>query len=68
MLILSINLRPTVVASVLMAKAKTKALKTEEQLAEALAPENEQTYPLPDNCVWVRLGSMASHWWWYSNY
>lgn len=43
-----------------MAKAKIKALTAEERLAEALVPENEQPYAVPENWVWTRLGDIAT--------
>lgn len=39
-------------------KKQTKTL--EELLAEALVPEEEQPYELPENWVWVRLGVLDS--------
>ena len=37
---------------------KTTARTTEELLDEALVPEEEQPYPLPEKWVWVRLGAI----------
>jgi len=37
-----------------MAKAKKQTQATEERLADALVPENEQPYDVPENWVWVR--------------
>ena len=39
------------------AKAKKTELTIEERLVEALVPESEQPYPVPDNWVWVRGSS-----------
>lgn len=40
-----------------MAKGKkAQVLTPEERLEQALVPENEQPYPVPDNWVWVKLG------------
>lgn len=40
-----------------MAKVKkTDTLTLEEQLEQALVPEGEQPYPIPDNWCWVKLG------------
>ena len=36
-------------------KKKENALTTEERLAQALVPENEQPYQVPENWCWVRL-------------
>ncbi|MDR1802304.1 MAG: restriction endonuclease subunit S [Treponema sp.] len=36
-------------------KAKRQVLTEEELLAQALVPEDEQPYPIPENWVWVRL-------------
>ncbi len=43
-----------------MARAAKKetSLTTEEKLAKALVPEEEQPYPVPENWCWVRLGSL----------
>ena len=40
-----------------MPKSKTKVLTAEERLAEALVPEDEQPYPVPENWVWVKINS-----------
>ena len=40
-----------------MPKATTRKLTPEERLAEALVPESEQPYPVPDNWVWVKGSS-----------
>ncbi|QKI81084.1 restriction endonuclease subunit S [Kroppenstedtia eburnea] len=40
-------------------KKQTKTL--EELLEEALVPEEEQPYELPENWVWVRLGSVGQY-------
>ncbi len=37
-------------------KAKKETLTPEERLAQALVPEDEQPYNVPDNWVWTRLG------------
>ncbi|MDR2600192.1 MAG: restriction endonuclease subunit S [Oscillospiraceae bacterium] len=44
-----------------MAKTKTKnkTLTEEERLTEALVPESDQPYTVPDNWVWTRLGIVA---------
>jgi len=39
---------------------KSKTLTTEERLAEALVPEREQPYAVPDNWVWTRVGGILS--------
>ena len=41
-----------------MPKKKT-ALTIEERLQQALVPAEEQPYEVPENWVWVRLGSLA---------
>lgn len=41
-----------------MAKKKND-LTLEEKLKNALVPEEEQPYPIPDNWVWTRLGEIA---------
>ena len=43
-----------------MARAAKKEtlLTTEEKLAKALVPEEEQPYPVPENWCWVRLGTV----------
>ncbi len=41
-----------------MSKKKQKSM--EELLEEALVPEEEQPYKVPENWVWVRLGSVIS--------
>ena len=41
-----------------MPKKKT-ALTIEERLQQALVPEEEQPYEVPENWVWVRLGAIA---------
>lgn len=43
-----------------MARAAKKEppLTTEEKMAKALVPEEEQPYPVPGNWCWVRLGSL----------
>ena len=41
-----------------MPKKKT-ALTIEERLQQALVPAEEQPYEVPENLVWVRLGSLA---------
>lgn len=41
-----------------MAKKKT-ALSIEERLQQALVPKEEQPYEVPENWVWVRLGSIS---------
>ncbi len=43
-----------------MARAAKKEtpLTTEEKLAKALVPDEEQPYPVPENWCWVRLGSL----------
>lgn len=41
-----------------MPKKKT-ALTIEERLQQALVPAEEQTYEVPENWVWVRLGAIA---------
>lgn len=42
-----------------VSKKQGKKGKTlEELLEEALVPEEEQPYPVPDNWVWVRLKSL----------
>ncbi len=38
-----------------MAKAKKHALTPEEKLEQALVPESEQPYAVPENWVWTRL-------------
>ena len=45
-----------------MAKAAKKdpALTPEEKLAQALVPESEQPYPVPENWCWVKLESVYS--------
>jgi len=45
-----------------MARGKKNgtALTMEERLAEALVPEEEQPYRVPDNWCWVRVGCLAS--------
>ena len=43
-----------------MPKAKKQALTQEERLAQALVPESEQPYEVPENWVWVELGSAVS--------
>jgi len=40
-----------------MAKAKKQALTTEERLAQALVPEDEQPYEVPENWVWTRISN-----------
>lgn len=40
-----------------MPKKKT-ALTIEERLQQALVPAEEQPYEVPENWVWVRLGSL----------
>ncbi|MFD1708800.1 restriction endonuclease subunit S [Siminovitchia sediminis] len=42
-----------------MSKAKKKQKTMEELLEEALVPEEEQPYKVPENWVWVRLGSIS---------
>ena len=46
-----------------MVKAKKKSIKKElsqdELLAQALVPEDERPYPVPENWIWVRLGSIV---------
>ena len=44
-----------------MAKAAKKdpALTPEEKLAQALVPESEQPYPVPENWCWVTLGNIT---------
>lgn len=42
-----------------MAKKKND-LTLEEKLQQALVPKEEQSYPLPDNWVWTRLGAIAT--------
>ncbi len=44
-----------------MAKAEKKdpALTPEEKLAQALVPESEQPYPVPENWCWVKLGNAS---------
>ena len=43
-----------------MSKKQTKKRKTlEELLEEALVPEEEQPYPVPENWVWVRMGALS---------
>jgi len=46
-----------------MAKTKSKKqdITSEERLAEALVPESEQPYPVPDNWVWVRLPTVCEY-------
>lgn len=39
-----------------MSKKKQKSI--EELLEEALVPEEEQPYPVPENWVWVKLNSI----------
>ena len=41
-----------------MAKKKNN-LTLEEKLKNALVPEEEQSYQIPDNWVWTRLGNIA---------
>ena len=42
-----------------MSRKKKKRKTLEELLEEALVPEEEQPYPVPENWVWVRLGSVG---------
>lgn len=45
----------------MMARAKKKQnLNLEDLLEQALVPEDEQPYKVPDNWVWVKLGSAVS--------
>ena len=39
-----------------MAKAKRQELTQNEFLVQAIVPEDEQPYEVPENWVWVRLG------------
>ena len=45
-----------------MARAAKKEtpLTTEEKLAKALVPEEEQPYPVPENWCWILLGGIAT--------
>ena len=45
-----------------MAKAAKKdpALTPEEKLAQALIPESEQPYPVPENWCWTKIGVLSS--------
>jgi len=43
-----------------MAKAKKQALSPEERLAQALVPEDEQPYEVPENWVWTYIGNICS--------
>ncbi|MCL2293749.1 MAG: restriction endonuclease subunit S [Spirochaetes bacterium] len=45
----------------MMAKVKKQPLTKEELLAQALVPEDEQPYPVPDNWVWVRLPMVCEY-------
>ena len=42
-----------------MPKAQKQTLSPEERLAQALVPESEQPYAVPENWVWVRLSLLA---------
>ena len=45
-----------------MAKSKkTQELTLEEKLEQALAPESEQPYPVPENWVWTRFYSVLDY-------
>ena len=41
-------------------KAKKQVLTEDELLAQALVPEDEQPYPIPENWVWVRFSKCLS--------
>lgn len=43
-----------------MAKAKKQKLSIEEKLEQALVPEDEQPYGLPNNWVWTKLDTVAT--------
>lgn len=43
-----------------MAKKQVATLTVEERLQQALVPESEQPYKLPDNWCWTKLGEVAS--------
>lgn len=43
-----------------MAKKKENFQTPEEKLREAIIPEDQQPYKLPENWVWVRLGSITT--------
>ncbi len=42
-----------------MAKAKLQELSMEEKLEQALVPDEEQPYIIPENWAWVKFGSLA---------
>ncbi|MFC4076166.1 restriction endonuclease subunit S [Salinithrix halophila] len=42
-----------------MSRKKKQAKSLEELVEEALVPEEEQPYKVPENWVWVRLGSLS---------
>src|SRR5690554_1578158 len=42
-----------------MAKKKKEELTIEEKMEQALVPENEWPYQIPENWVWVRLGAIS---------
>ena len=42
-------------------KKKKKELTIEEKLEQALVPEEEWPYEVPENWCWVKLGSISSH-------
>lgn len=44
-----------------MSRKRKQAKTLEELLEEALVPEEEQPYELPENWVWVRLGSVGQY-------
>lgn len=48
-------------------KKKEKALTPEEKLAQALVPEEEQPYKVPENWSWIRLGSLSSNQYGYTS-
>lgn len=44
-----------------MAKKKDTEISTEERLEQALVPENEQPYNIPENWVWTKFGAINKY-------